>query len=102
MAGSKLSGRARRIRQEYRALGYHDTAPLAQRWLDKASRLEALSDMTLDLIGSDPKANRKAIVSLQAQAHRLLDRLEADGFRAPQEPPDLARAIAAAQQEEPA
>jgi hypothetical protein len=91
---SKIRRRATAIKKGYLALGYLDTAPLARQWLEKAALLEATSDMTLNLLGVDAKANRKAVVALQAQAHRLLDRLEANGFRRRKDPLALAAQFA--------
>jgi hypothetical protein len=68
---SRLAGRINgELHGEYAAV-----SPLHVRWLRRAAQLEALSEMTIERIGVDPKCTRRAATALQARADAILARV---------------------------
>lgn len=71
---TRLSYLARRIECELSEAYITDT-PLRARLVRRAARYEALAEATLDQIGTDPKATKRAVTALQGTADRLLSRV---------------------------
>jgi hypothetical protein len=94
----KVAKLAKRIEAELRATFTVEGA-LAARLARMSARYAALAEMTIQSIGRDPKASRRAATALQAASDRQLARLEK--IAAVRRPLDLARAIAEAQARTP-
>ena len=77
---SRLGRLAKRITEDLN-MEYDDTRPVAALLIRRAARLLALSESTLDQVGTDPKASRRAASALAAAADRSLDRLERLGAK---------------------
>jgi hypothetical protein len=71
---SKIRRRARRIYADI-AAEYMLATPLARRRAMRAAELMALADMTLDQIGTDPKATRRLAGALTRQGEATLSHL---------------------------
>jgi hypothetical protein len=71
---SKVSRRAQRIEREL-VEHYAPATAFERRKVRSAARYRALSEMTLETMGADPKSTRRAASALQAAADRELSGL---------------------------